>query len=473
MRMGIPFWDRLNAQGIKVGMVNVPFTYPATAVDGFLVCGFGSPSAEEKLTYPEEVLRWIEVREGPYSPSVDINPRRTGATPEELIGRERAHQAGLVRIAAGLADEYQVDVLVINLMLLDHANHTLANMKGIEQSIVDTDADIGNLIESFQPDNVLLISDHGSRRVRGVFLLHAWLRDHGYYTHNPRPASEQQETLNWVLKQWLLASLGWSGIPERAVRRFARQMFSILPQFAQRSFWEMVERTVPLAYDHYRFQEQLDYTRTRLFPGASFAGLIHLNLAGREQSGVVSPRERDPLRDKLIDELMKIIDPETGKAIFTQVNKIEAIHSGPAVDYGPDLILDSYDSPWNVLESHRSGSTAERSIHKYFVENRNDYGWHSRDGIYVFAGKDFHCVGSAQHSSLLDIPATLLHLYDVPIPEDYDGKVLMGLLAPEVAAERQVRYQPGDANSTPSFDNSFTASEADELIDRFKALGYL
>jgi predicted AlkP superfamily phosphohydrolase/phosphomutase len=47
----VPFWQRLNEAGLRVGLVNVPFTYPADSIDGFVVTGFGAPEqATEKVT---------------------------------------------------------------------------------------------------------------------------------------------------------------------------------------------------------------------------------------------------------------------------------------------------------------------------------------------------------------------------------------------------------------------------------------
>ncbi|HZD55089.1 MAG TPA: alkaline phosphatase family protein, partial [Anaerolineales bacterium] len=44
-REGTPFWKRLNQHGIRVGLVNIPFTHPPDEVDGFVVSGFGTPSS--------------------------------------------------------------------------------------------------------------------------------------------------------------------------------------------------------------------------------------------------------------------------------------------------------------------------------------------------------------------------------------------------------------------------------------------
>ena len=48
-------WDILSAHGKRVGVVNVPVTYPPRPVNGFLISGLLSPSAQG-ITYPADLL---------------------------------------------------------------------------------------------------------------------------------------------------------------------------------------------------------------------------------------------------------------------------------------------------------------------------------------------------------------------------------------------------------------------------------
>ena len=64
LRRGTPFWQRFNECGFRVGLVNVPFTYPPEPIDGFVVTGFGTPNSASDFAYPGEVLEWITARFG-------------------------------------------------------------------------------------------------------------------------------------------------------------------------------------------------------------------------------------------------------------------------------------------------------------------------------------------------------------------------------------------------------------------------
>ncbi|MGH2544854.1 MAG: alkaline phosphatase family protein, partial [Ardenticatenaceae bacterium] len=52
---GTPIWQWVNRFGRRAGVLNVPMTFPAQPVDGYLVCGFDSPRHSEKVAYPREI----------------------------------------------------------------------------------------------------------------------------------------------------------------------------------------------------------------------------------------------------------------------------------------------------------------------------------------------------------------------------------------------------------------------------------
>src|SRR5438876_11840721 len=48
-------WELLSERGRRVGAVNVPTTYPAVPIKGFLVTGMLTPSLASDFTYPPEL----------------------------------------------------------------------------------------------------------------------------------------------------------------------------------------------------------------------------------------------------------------------------------------------------------------------------------------------------------------------------------------------------------------------------------
>jgi predicted AlkP superfamily phosphohydrolase/phosphomutase len=470
VRHGTPFWRRLNEAGVRVGLVNIPFTYPPQPLDGFMLCGFGAAGAATNLAYPGDLISQVENHFGRYEPIVPPRLFQSG-DPQKLLAAEVAHQGHLVTLAIELARQYEVQTLAINLMLPDHANHKMPTMALVEQAICQSDSDVGRLIAEFEPDNVMLISDHGSRRLKGDFLLSTWLRDHGYATWQERGKAGRDDALNWVLMQWLQRYHGRSGAAEKVARRALRAAVPRLPAGLAGRFWDRLEQGVPFARDHVRSGSQLDYGRSRLFFGNRASGAIYFNVAGREPSGIVPAAEREALAAELREKLAQIADPETGRPLLSGVYRREELYQGTAAVYAPDLVLDGYCSPWNVSTPYRRQAKAEKASGRYLVAGRANYGWHSRDGVFAFAGADFkkQAGRAAQEYHVMDVPATLLQLYGVPLPEDYDGRVIGETLAQQPV----VTYQPGDLEVELSSNGAYSAEETEEIMGHLRALGYV
>lgn len=472
VRHGTPFWQYLNKAGIRVGLINVPFTHPPTPVNGFVVCGFGTPGSARDLIWPPEALDWAESRFGRYEPVVSPELLQNG-TPEEILAAEKKHQAQLIEIGLGMTERYPVDVLAINLMLTDHANHKMPRIELVQEAYIQSDADIETLLKTFQPDNVLLISDHGSSRLTGDFLLNMWLRERGYCVYQENTAAQQDGALDWILRQWLRDHLGWSGRSEKVLRRLIRVVLPRLPKALQRRFWDQVENVIPFAESHMRLSTKPDFNRTAIFPGSLYSGVLYFNVFNREPNGIVPAEEKKALASKLKAELSQIKEPNTGKRLFTNVFSSDELYGGAAAGDAPDLIVDAYGSQWNIRTRQPAPFKGKRHD-QYFVtfDQKQDYGWHGPDGIFVFAGPAFRS-GQASGGGVMDIPATLLHMYDVPLPTDWDGRVLLELLMPEWS-ERPIREQPGDAEERNAVaENALSKEEADSLVSHLRALGYL
>lgn len=474
-RRGRPFWQRLNEAGLRVGLVNVPFTYPPRPVNGFVVCGFGSPLSATDLTYPAGLQSQLQQRFGHFEPIVNPKLFRKGR-PADILQAEIAHQKQLVEIACDLADDYQVDVLVINLMLPDHANHKMPEMAQVEEALCQSDRDAGRLIERFRPDNTLLISDHGSRRLQGDFLLHVWLRDNGYAVWEPRNPAGQQQALNWVIMEWLKKTKGLSGRPEQGSRWLMRQTLNRLPA---KGLWQWLEKSVPLAQDHVRWSGRLDYAQSSLFFGNRSSGLLYLNIAGRDPAGLIPADRVKAFVEKLASQLTNITDPD-GRPVLAGLYPKEQLYHGPALPQAPDLILDIYQSPWNTITAYRRQAIAEsRGValsamqRPYFAANRNNYGWHSRDGIFAFSGPAFSSGRNQLKGHVMDIPATLLYLHNLPIPDDYDGQVMVDSLRPGHLANQPITHQPGETGEEDTLPLTYSDNESEELVSHLRALGYV
>jgi predicted AlkP superfamily phosphohydrolase/phosphomutase len=72
LKLGTPFWHRLNEYGVQVGLVNVPFIYLFQTLDGYVVCGFETPVEADCVVYPKEASDIIYDHFPRFKPKVSI-----------------------------------------------------------------------------------------------------------------------------------------------------------------------------------------------------------------------------------------------------------------------------------------------------------------------------------------------------------------------------------------------------------------
>lgn len=470
-RAGVPLWEYLNRAGLRVGLVNVPFLYPIDPLNGFALAGFGAPRGFRDLAYPVDILAAVEENLGPYHPAVAREILRSGDS-ENILRAEHEHQAMLIDAAIILAEEHPVDVLIMNLMLLDHANHKLREMEDVRAAIRHCDADIGRLLAELEPENVLLISDHGSTRVRGKFLLHGWLCDQGYQIQEPRAAKERADATNWILARWLRDIRSATGLTETLARKALLLGLPRLPERLRERLLDKVERDIPFARRYLSTSERVDHTSTLVFPGSIYSGLLYFNVEGRDPSGVVPAGRLNEVSSELTAKLLSIEDPLSGRPLLSAVHRSEEVFRGSQAYYGPDLVLDSIDRRWNIQTRHYTPRAGEHA-NGYFVGPQGDYGWHGKDGVYTFSGPAFRTGERGRRGSVMDIAPTLLHLLDIPIPDDYDGASMVEVFTREHLGAHEMRFQKAGAAASTDRTSGFSVGESQAVADHLRALGYI
>lgn len=460
-RQGAPFWLYLNRAGVRVGIFNIPVTYPPQPVEGFLVPGITVPPGARNLTYPDQVLDQIETRFGPYH--VDVPRSLMKDSVEAYHAAWLKYEEMQTDAALALMDEYDVDVLAFNYASLDRINHFSPRQEHLDEILVNVDAQIGRFVERYPEANYVLMSDHGSRRIKSAFLLGKWLAQQGYAVYGAKSLDIPAHEANFALARHFRAR-GVNGTSERVLRNLLRGLLSIMPAVLRRPVWQAIYRATPKALD-YRFTERLDWTLTRAY-ATSNSGPLLVNRAGLKKGDGASEQAYEALREALIRDLLEVKDVLTGETIFSHVYRREEIYHGPALPQAPDLIADHYDSACDLIVDNDPGRFC-------FVNRLNRFGDHMRGGIFVLSGPDFGASDNEQATSILDIPATLLRLYDVPVPQDYDGRALEEFLAAEFVERHPLRTQTAEAAQPVAVEDDYTDEELEQMTEHLRDLGYL
>ncbi|MFQ6033114.1 MAG: alkaline phosphatase family protein, partial [Candidatus Zixiibacteriota bacterium] len=185
-RKGRVFWHYLGAEGIRVGILNIPLTYPPCPVNGFLVSGMMSPT-EKGISYPEDFEVELK-RKFNYRVSFKTFQRTDVNFVRDLKkGVELRTKAALLMLDKG------VDFLMLMFRatdLLQHkfwreleeifSNSKKGNAKKLKEEIIDfyswVDECVGELVRNGGDDSIVMIfSDHGFGPRNRIVNLNNWL----------------------------------------------------------------------------------------------------------------------------------------------------------------------------------------------------------------------------------------------------------------------------------------------------------
>jgi predicted AlkP superfamily phosphohydrolase/phosphomutase len=444
-------WDRLRRSGRRLGIVNVPFTWPAPEVDGFAIAGFDAAAREQGLTSPASVGEELRRKYG----SLELDnrfPIVNGRFDLDLV-RRAAEQK--LEIVEWLAERFDPELLFVVFMAADHVHHVCWReweADGLESPVADVyrvlDEAVGRLAELSGTDaNLMIVSDHGAGPLHGVVNLNAWLAREGFLAYASGGGVMGRKLLGDALELR-------RHLPERW-RYAAKQRLPKLRERAQ----ERSDYAV------------LDWSQTRAFSYGTFGNIV-VNVRGREAQGVVEPGEEyERVRDEIAERIAGLRGPG-GEPIVADVHRREDLFQGPELDKVPDLLVefDRYawlgkgnlksrpDSLWDRIE-------IEDSQHSYV-------GSHRHEGIAVLAGPAV-AQGASLSGELVDVAPTLLYLLGEPIPSDLEGRVLFEALRPELLDERPAEYDDTPPEEFEGERAELADEGAAEVERRLRGLGYL
>jgi predicted AlkP superfamily phosphohydrolase/phosphomutase len=206
----------------------------------------------------------------------------------------------------------------------------------------------------------------------------------------------------------------------------------------------------------------VDWAGTLAYMPTIESQAINVNLKGREPHGIVGLADYEPLRDEISTRLLELTDPHTDRPVVECVLKREDVYQGPYVDQAPDLLVRFREERYLAMPA----------LSPVEVFSKEGMAYHRQAGILIARGPGLRSQQRLDGARIFDLAPTILHLLSVPVPTDCDGRVLTELLVSgSDPAERPVQYQP-PVPSTPG-DVDFTHSEAKEIEERLRNLGYL
>jgi hypothetical protein len=176
-----------------------------------------------------------------------------------------------------------------------------------------------------------------------------------------------------------------------------------------------------------------------------------------------SPEEYDRLVERLKTELTNLKDPDTGTPVVRKIFHRTDIYNGPFVDQAPDLIM---------LLSEGYKATTTLSGKNIFEPLSHLRGTHDINGVFLAKGPACKPKNHITDISIQDLSPTILHLLNVPIPDDVDGVVKKEIfLEDSDPAIREPKFfKTTDKRRKPTH---LTKQEQEEIKDRLRNLGYI
>ncbi len=449
----LSLWRLLAPQGKRLGVINVPLTYPPDPVDGFMVSGIIVPSGRT-FTHPPELTRALQERWSNYRVAIPWRPYEGKV--EKFLHDLHLYTEARAEATLWLAGQTPVDLLMVVFTETDRLQHALwqyidpthpaydpgraaAYRPAIEAYFRALDNAVARVLTLAGPETtVLALSDHGFQSNAIQFSLNDWLADLGYLT---RTAPSGGQRLIQGMKRRNLQYRNW-------IHRLRR--------------WYRI--SAPASWKR-PMDEGLDWAHTRACCVWAHQEGIRLNVRGREETGIVAPgAEYDRLREELRRGLLALRNPVTGDRVVERVLYREEYYSGPHMEEAPDLVL--LPGPHiRVAPAPHPGS------------NFKPTGWasggHHMDGIVIAAGKHVRRGARVEGARLMDLAPTILYLLDQPVPNDMDGVVLEGLLDPALLAARAPRVGPSSQIGPDSPGQVYTDEEMEDVKEQLRSLGYL
>ncbi|USZ69209.1 alkaline phosphatase family protein [Halorussus salilacus] len=448
-----PVWELLDRFGFSSVAVNVPVTHPPGSFDGALVPGFLAPNAPR--CHPEGLLGEVRAEIGDYRVYPDDRALRAGNTESAL--RVLRMRGAAFRY---LADRFDPDFGFVEFQQTDAVFHKRPGDREAVEAVYRTvDEQVGAILDELDPDNVLVVSDHGMGPYDDYeFRINEFLRERGFVTAKrggqgmpawttikeerlalDSPGPRGRRPLESRGRRLLEAGVAAAARVGVTTQRVADLLDSL-------GLAEAVGRRVP----HGLLQagsEQVDFPASRAYARSRSELGVRLNLEGREPDGTVPRSAYEAVRAELVEALESVRTPD-GDPVFEAVGPREAFFEGPHVEDAPDVVTvpNGFEQ---LLSVQLAGDV--------FGEPTEPYN-HKRHGIVAATGEDIDAEAGVEGAHILDVTPTVLATFDVPRGTEMDGRPL-----PVVADPGEREYPDYDATRTERTDSRRIEARLSEL----------
>jgi predicted AlkP superfamily phosphohydrolase/phosphomutase len=403
---------------MKVGVFNVPGTYPPYPVNGFMVSGFPVPP-RAVWSYPRELMNELNHAVGRYEIDIPLTK------PSELKGGENAFLAQVERLhtkslqaAKFLIQSYRPDVFMMTLQGIDLVHHDFWKYMDDQGSRYRNvlhdwyrklDAAVGEIRQLVEPEtHTLVLSDHGSAPVSMALYVNEYLERNGLLTLKGKV---KEKGGNYTkLRNTLMRN-----VPTELIAT----LYGVAPRFISRKLtgFAAIDRILQ------GIVENIDWNRTLAYSTGGHQAHIYINYRLVERTGGNSGTQSVPsLVSRLVNLMSQLTDPKTGAKLHPIFHFKAIAFKGPYEDEAPDLCVELYTDKEKVQVNPRVGTNRLWSFSPHYSSV------HTREGVWGLTGPRIRS-GLELDAGLLDMAPTLLKLLEIDGQADFDGKPLSAIFS--------------------------------------------
>jgi predicted AlkP superfamily phosphohydrolase/phosphomutase len=377
-------WDVLSEAGKQVTLIGVPQTFPVRPVNGKVIASFLTPTVHSGLTYPDALVDEVLKLAPDYQ--VDVANFRT--PDKDWLLRQIWDMTEMrFKVLNHLMESDPWDFFMWVEMGVDRLHHGMWSYMDpghrryeagnkYENTIRDyyklIDAQMAMMLDRIDDNTVVLVvSDHGGKKMDGGICINEWLWRNGYLALKEDPPQDV----------------------------FDENGKRLLTPFTK---------------------VEVDWENTKAWGSGGYYGRVFLNVKGREPQGIVAREDYEKVRDELIAQFAAIPD-ENGNDIGTVAFKAQDIYH-KVRNVPPDLII-----YWGNLLWRSVGSFGHGGIYTFENDTGPDDCNHAANGMFILydprqSGGGREIVGR----ELMDVAPTILDLMGVKVPADMQGGRLIG-----------------------------------------------
>lgn len=467
-------WKLLSRHGRRVGVVNVPMTYPPESVHGYLLSGLDTPHEKSRYSYPERLRE--ELADHGISYRVDLRHLGDMCTDRRRYRRlvdMREMESIRTDAVCYLQKKYPADFRMVVYIAIDQVQHHFwqymdpshdkydaQGARKFSTAIRDMyghiDKLIGRLMERVDDNTVVIV-----------------MSDHGF-----GPTRNTRLRINQVLARQKLLSFS----TESLSRRKGRFLAGLLDRALRTTLSPTVKGRLAALFPRLRLwlegadEAPIDWSQTLAFTNEAYRASPAIWLNRMVNGRLIGTDEQHTLQ-QVEQALLKLIDPETGEPVVGKVYRTRDLYQGPYVDHAPDLLPSWWEDGF-LLEQSQPEAAPKTDVEHSETPVRGGVefaGSHRLDGVLILQGgptRQGHKFADAQ---IIDIAPTVLYLMGLPIPSDMDGCVLTEAIDPQYLADHPIDRQEvlADVAGNNGQDNSMSKEEEQLLARRLRALGYI